>query len=298
MQVTFDRVVAIVGIVLAILLVVLDKAGKLKGPILFGLLALAALMTLPLALGIPWIRHTPWGISKFNKVLLAVSIVIMAYSLIAVWISPTSLPPETALGTSPTPPQPNSPDKTPKATKRPPEPESTSPPHKRAAEKPPSLANLFTTDFPGTTKATNNLTLQSSDGSELQIKRQLNMDFDAKAEFVSFYIPAPINDDHFQKTFEACMYLASQVKPTIDFFTQGHNVISSTAGQATDARDLQFSGRIYLYHEMPLTNTQRAQIVEKYRSLGYDVEFRGQDYLTPFLQEWYRKRGFPKPNSS
>jgi hypothetical protein len=51
MELTFDRILGILGIVSAIVLVVLDKAGKLKGPVLFGLLGVAALMTLPIALG-------------------------------------------------------------------------------------------------------------------------------------------------------------------------------------------------------------------------------------------------------
>jgi hypothetical protein len=88
MQLTFDRVLALIGIVLAILLVVLDKAEKLKGPILFWLLALAALLTLPLVLGNSWIRNTPWGILKFSKGMLMVSLLVAAYSVVAIWISP------------------------------------------------------------------------------------------------------------------------------------------------------------------------------------------------------------------
>jgi hypothetical protein len=75
-ELTFDRVLAILGIVLAIILVVLDKAGKLKGPALLVLLGIAAMMTLPLAFGNSWVRDTPWGMLRFSKSALMVSVVV------------------------------------------------------------------------------------------------------------------------------------------------------------------------------------------------------------------------------
>jgi hypothetical protein len=102
MELTFDRVLAILGIVLAIVLVVLDKAGKLKGPFLLVLLGAAALMMLPLALGNSWVRDTPWGMLKFSKGMLMFSVVAICYSTLAVWISAPSVdemprPPERTL---------------------------------------------------------------------------------------------------------------------------------------------------------------------------------------------------------
>jgi hypothetical protein len=86
-EITLDRALAIAGIVAAIVLVVLDKAGKLRGPALLVLLGVAALMTLPLGLGNSWIKDTPWGMLKFSKMTLIVSIVAVCYSACAVWIS-------------------------------------------------------------------------------------------------------------------------------------------------------------------------------------------------------------------
>lgn len=91
MELSLDRVIGILGIVLAIVLIVLDKAEKLKGPILFWLLGLAAVMTLPLALGNSWLSDTPWGILKFSKGMFLVSVVMMAYSILAIWISPAAI---------------------------------------------------------------------------------------------------------------------------------------------------------------------------------------------------------------
>lgn len=50
-RISLELGLAIGGIILTILLVVLDKAGRLKGGLLLWLLVAAALLTLPLALG-------------------------------------------------------------------------------------------------------------------------------------------------------------------------------------------------------------------------------------------------------
>jgi len=82
----FDRALAIAGFILAILLVVLDKAGKLRGPVLFCLLAIAAAMTLPLVFSIPWVAEKT-GAELFARCTLMVSVVGVLYSLLCVWIS-------------------------------------------------------------------------------------------------------------------------------------------------------------------------------------------------------------------
>jgi hypothetical protein len=76
-----------VGIVLAIVLVVLDKAGKLKGPMLLVLLAVAACMTLPLAMGTPWVSDAASGILRFTRGMFLVFFVGLVYSALAMWIS-------------------------------------------------------------------------------------------------------------------------------------------------------------------------------------------------------------------
>lgn len=84
---SFSDALAIVGVVLAIILVVLDKAGKLKGPMLFVLLGVAAAIMLPLALGNSWVVDATPGMLKFSRGMLMVSLVVLFYSLFAIWIS-------------------------------------------------------------------------------------------------------------------------------------------------------------------------------------------------------------------
>jgi hypothetical protein len=87
-ELTFDRVLGILGIVLTLVLLAADKAGKLKGPALLVLLGLAALMTLPIALGNSWVKNS-WGMLRFSKSMFMLSLVAICYSAFAVWISPS-----------------------------------------------------------------------------------------------------------------------------------------------------------------------------------------------------------------
>ena len=59
LRVSFSDGVGIAGIILALVVVVLDKAGKLKGGWLIGLLIVAGVMTLFLAVGNAWVLDAP-----------------------------------------------------------------------------------------------------------------------------------------------------------------------------------------------------------------------------------------------
>lgn len=85
-KLSFSDNLAIGGIAFTILLVVLDKAGKLKGPLLLILLAIAALMLLPLAWGNSWVSEAT-GIGKLSRALFTFFLLGLIYSGIAIWIS-------------------------------------------------------------------------------------------------------------------------------------------------------------------------------------------------------------------
>ncbi len=88
LEMSLSDKLAVGGIVLTIILLVLDKASKLKGPMLLVLLGVAALMALPLALGNSWAVGATSGMLKFSRSALLVCGVGLIYSLIAIWISP------------------------------------------------------------------------------------------------------------------------------------------------------------------------------------------------------------------
>lgn len=87
-KVSFSDCIGVAGIVLAIVLAVLDKAGKLKGSWLFALLVVAGVMTLFTALGNGWVMDAPakW---KLWRGALTVCIVALAYGGLAIWIAPS-----------------------------------------------------------------------------------------------------------------------------------------------------------------------------------------------------------------
>lgn len=85
MRISFSDTIGILGIVLAIVLVVLDKAGKLKGGWLVALLCLAGAMTLFIAVGNSWVMDAPekW---KIWRGAFMIALVALAYSGVALWI--------------------------------------------------------------------------------------------------------------------------------------------------------------------------------------------------------------------
>lgn len=86
MQMPVDRAIGLFGIVITVILLVVDKAGKLKGPVLYLLLAFAACMTVPLLFVIPWVRNAPPGAAVVVRRLIAVCTVAVVYLLLTDWV--------------------------------------------------------------------------------------------------------------------------------------------------------------------------------------------------------------------
>jgi hypothetical protein len=157
---------------------------------------------------------------------------------------------------------------------------------------PPTLSDLFKTDFPNVFKATDEAVLNSkTDNSVLRIERHVYMDFEAKSQFVGFYIPF-LTDNH---AFDVSIALVDVVQPTLDKLDRGVPVGGDASG-VISAQDLIFSGRVFLYHEHPFSNLQKAQIVQAYHARAYDVSFRGLDYAGEQATVWYQEHGFSKPH--
>ena len=152
------------------------------------------------------------------------------------------------------------------------------------ADKPPTLIDLFGKDFPNLMRVSDNgFDLSSSDGEIIHIGVRIYLDFPAKSEFIGFYIPSS------GKEFEACLALVDRVEPIITDLPKRHEVIGGDARGVTSIRELTFSGRVFLYHEWPLSNKQKADLVEAYSAKGLDVQFRGLDYLTDQVRAWHQE---------
>jgi hypothetical protein len=154
---------------------------------------------------------------------------------------------------------------------------------------PPTLLGLFNTDFPSVGKLTDDAVgIEWADGTALHVKRQVYLDFPAKNEFVGFYIPTSVGHA-LDRTYRACLQLANAVQPSIHDLQNKVAITGGDSGGVTTFKDLTFSGRVFLYHEDPLTNLQKAAIVNKYNDKQFDVQFRGPDYLGPAVIAWHQK---------
>jgi hypothetical protein len=157
------------------------------------------------------------------------------------------------------------------------------------SEKPPTLLDLFTKDFPNILKAHDDITLtRERDGALIHIKRQVYLDFEGKTKFVGFYISEPSSDE----TFTICKTLVDAVQPAIDDLTTRKT--KSWGGreeQGNTSEELVFSGRVFLYYEgrPPLSITQKADLINSYKAKNYDVQFRGLSYEADQVSAWYQQ---------
>jgi hypothetical protein len=159
------------------------------------------------------------------------------------------------------------------------------PPVRAHPGKPPTLLDLFKKDFPGTASFSDKgFDLKDSDGQVgAHVDWRLLMDFVSKTEFIAFYIP-PVRDE-----VPVCLALIDTVQPIINEPPRHLDASGGFAGESTHLRDLTFSGRVFIYHEWPLSNKQKADIVEAYSANGLDVQFRSMDYLATQLSAWHHE---------
>jgi hypothetical protein len=165
-------------------------------------------------------------------------------------------------------------------------------------EKPPTLLDLFKSDFGNTMKVTDTngpaYQVHAPDGAKVDVRRQVYMDFPARTKFIGFYVhrPSPLSPDFkAEKTVAACLQLLqiNAVKDSFDQFGKQVGVMGGQGGQMTTAQDLTFSGRVLIYHEEFLSITQKADIINAYRAKSLDVQFMGDEYLGAQVIAWHQR---------
>jgi hypothetical protein len=124
---------------------------------------------------------------------------------------------------------------------------------------PPTLNDLFRSDFPNVMKFRDEgrIGIQWKNGDILRIESQIYADFSAKTQFVGYYIPSSSN-----KTYEACLKLVDAVQETIQSFPKRVGVWAGYRDERTKIEELTFSGRVLLYHGDFLLIKQKAAIIE------------------------------------
>lgn len=109
------------------------------------------------------------------------------------------------------------------------------------------------------------------------------MDFSERTDFIALYIPSSNHG------FECALALADAVRPMLSSLPQRLGMVGGDSGGITKLEDLTFTGRVFIYHEWPLSNKEKADIVEAYSAKGLDVQFRGIDYLNNRLKDWLER---------
>jgi hypothetical protein len=143
--------------------------------------------------------------------------------------------------------------------------------------KPPTLRELFETDFPKTLKFSSDTEIHTRyDDTIVKIVEREYLDFESKSKFMGFYIPRSIH------SYEVCEYLAGEyrnIMKRMDLVkVKGGGMPTDSAQTSSD--DLTFSGRIYIYHEDDLSLQQLAALERLYNSKGLSVIFRSHAYMT------------------
>jgi hypothetical protein len=129
-----------------------------------------------------------------------------------------------------------------------------------------TLRGLFETgDFTNIVKARSDVLLTLEDGAAITVEEQLYLDLDAKSKYLGFYIP--MGRLSAQDTYDICAHLADNYKSIFEMIPNP---------------PLTFTGRVFIYHEFPLSIEALGDLTRLYRSKGLDVKFRGiEDYLVP-----------------
>jgi hypothetical protein len=169
-------------------------------------------------------------------------------------------------------------------------------------EKPPTLFDLFKSEFPVMKVSDNEpvVSIKWADGSEIKISRQVYMDFPTRTKFAGFYIPAPKPPTGgpmtAEKTVAACQKLAevNAVQDAFDHVLKQVDVHMGEGDQMTTIRELTFSGRVLIYHEELLSIPQKAEILKAFTSKEQAVTFVGSEHLGAQVIAWHRKRDAQK----
>lgn len=152
---------------------------------------------------------------------------------------------------------------------------------KKPPDHPPTLSELFKSDF--SNLLSRKWTFSWKEGSGAQITAYLYLDFAEKNKFVAFYVPTPLPKP--ERTYDACIELADSVMSIVS--DQSLHIWGGRYNSMSDMDDLKFAGLVYLYHEWPLSNPQKAAIIEAYQAKHFDVEFRGPDYELQVDTRWH-----------
>lgn len=155
-----------------------------------------------------------------------------------------------------------------------------------ANEQPPTLNDLFSSDFSNTIKVdVSRWGMLHNEVEVIQGPIKIYLDFQANTKFIGFLVPRS------EYSFTACKGLWEQVDPAFKNLEKNFHSKGGFMPHLTDMKDLTFSGRVFIYHEDLFDFRQLADIVDVFRAHNMSVDFRGPEYLSNQRIAWYQKHG-------
>ena len=113
---------------------------------------------------------------------------------------------------------------------------------------------------------------------------RLHFDIEAHATYVSFYIPSI-------EGIECPEALALNAVPQMLKWREEVIVSAGFGEEMKDARELVFTGQVYLYSERPVREAHKGRLLEEAKKIGNHLTFRGGEYVAA-RDKWQRPLAF------
>lgn len=101
---------------------------------------------------------------------------------------------------------------------------------------------------------------------------RLHLDFDANALYISFFIP------NMPEVECPEAIVLNKITEILNWPTTQVGMSAGYGSELKDARELKFTGQIYLYSDRPVKPDLVARLTEEGRRLGHRLTFRSSDY--------------------
>lgn len=128
--------------------------------------------------------------------------------------------------------------------------------------------------------------LTNAEGVKLgELTVRLHLDFEANAKYISFFIP-----DMPDVVCPEALAL-NEVAGILKWPETQVGVQAGFGEEMKDARELVFTGQIYLYSERPVAEELKAQLIAEAVAVGHGLTFRSVEYMNE-RNRWEKPRAF------
>jgi hypothetical protein len=118
-----------------------------------------------------------------------------------------------------------------------------------------------------------------------KITARLHLDFNANAKYISFYFPDIPG--------VACpeVFGLNEIQNILAWTETTVGVTAGIGNDKHDARDLRFTGQVYLYSERPVSAPDRTRIITEASRIDHRLTFRSVEYMNE-RNKWEKPRAF------